>query len=129
MSMILVIEDDVEIRATLRMALEDDGYTVLEAQNGEDAITQLRSQCEPMVVLLDLLLPLLSGEDILKLVAADTTLATRHAYILLTAAHQSFHPSFVTLLEKLQVPVIHKPFDLDDLFKEVTEAAQRVGAK
>src|SRR5215813_8711491 len=116
MSMVLVIEDDVEIRATLRMALEDDGYSVLEAQNGEDAIGQLRSQCEPMVVLLDLLLPLLSGEDILKLVADDSTLATRHAYILLTAAHQSFQPSFLALLQQLQVPIIHKPFDLDDLF-------------
>ena len=62
MSVVLVVEDDVEIRATLRMALEDDAYTVLEAPNGEDAIAQLHSNREPMVVLLDLLLPLLSGE-------------------------------------------------------------------
>jgi two-component system chemotaxis response regulator CheY len=128
MSVVLVVEDDVEIRATLRMALEDDGHAVLEARNGLDAMAELRSHKSPMVVLLDLLLPLLSGEDILKSAAADTDLANRHAFILLTAADQSFRPTFTAVLKELQVPVVRKPFDLDNLFEVITQAARRVGA-
>jgi DNA-binding NtrC family response regulator len=81
-----------------------------------------------MVVLLDLLLPLLNGEDILKSAAADIDLANRHAFILLTAADQSFKPTFTAVLKQLQVPVVRKPFDLDNLFEMVTQAARRVGA-
>jgi CheY-like chemotaxis protein len=128
MSVVLVVEDDVEIRATLRMALEDDGHAVLEARNGLDALAELRSHQGPMVVLLDLLMPLLSGEDILKSAAVDTELANHHAFILLTAADQSFKPSFTAVLKQLQVPVMRKPFDLDDLFEVITKAARRVGA-
>jgi CheY-like chemotaxis protein len=128
MSVVLVVEDDAEIRATLRMALEDEGYTVLEAQNGEAAIAALHSNKMPMVVLLDLLLPLYSGAAILDMVATDADLATRNAYILLTAAHQSFHPPFTHVLQQLQVPIVHKPFDLDTLFEVVTQGAERIGA-
>jgi two-component system, chemotaxis family, chemotaxis protein CheY len=128
MSVVLVVEDDVEIRATLRMALEDDSHTVLEARNGMDALAELRSHQSPMVVLLDLLLPLLSGEDILKSAAADAELANRHAFILLTAADQSFKPTFTAVLKQLQVPVVRKPFDLDNLFDVIAQAARRVGA-
>lgn len=128
MAVVLVVEDDVEIRATLRMALEDDGHSVLEAQNGLDALALLRSHQEPMVVLLDLLLPQLSGDAVLKQVAGDSELAGRHRYILLTAAHQSFPASFMGMLKQLGVPIMHKPFDLDTLFETVTEAAQHVGA-
>ncbi|MGO8949571.1 MAG: response regulator [Ktedonobacterales bacterium] len=128
MCVVLVVEDDTEIRATLRMALEDDGYTVLEAENGEAALAQLRKNAAPMVVLLDLVLPLRSGASVLETVASDADLATRHAYILVTAADQSFHPPFTDVLKQLQVPVVQKPFDLDTLFDAVTHARERVGA-
>ena len=128
MPVVLVVEDDAEIRATLRMALEDDGYAVLEAHNGEAALAQLRENAAPMVVLLDLVLPLRSGASVLEAVAMDADLASRHAYILLTAADQSFQPPFTYVLKQLQVPVIHKPFDLDTLLSTVTQARERMGA-
>ena len=128
MPVVLVVEDDTEIRATLRMALEDDGYAVLEAHDGAAALAQLRDAGTPMVVLLDLVLPLLSGASVLETVAANPDLATRHAYILLTAADQSFRPPFTEVLQELQVPVIQKPFDLDTLFNTVTRARERIGA-
>ena len=128
MPTVLVVEDDTEIRATLRMALEDDGYSVLEASDGDAALAQLREITSPLVVLMDLVLPARSGASVLETVSADTDLATRHAYILLTAADQSFHSPFADVLNQLHVPVIHKPFDLDALLDAVSSAQERVSA-
>ncbi len=128
MPVVLVVEDDAEIRATLRMALEDDGYVVLEAPNGEAALQELRENLEPMVVLLDLVLPLRSGASVLEEVATDADLATRHAYVLVTAGDHSFHPPFTNVLQQLQVPVVHKPFDLETLIRTVNRAQERIGA-
>jgi CheY-like chemotaxis protein len=128
MPTVLVVEDDTEIRATLRMALEDDGYSVLEASDGEAALARLREITSPLVVLMDLVLPVRSGASVLETVSADTNLATRRAYILLTAADQSFHPPFADVLQQLQVPVIHKPFDLDALLDAVSSAQERASA-
>ena len=54
------MDDEAQIRRVLRLAFEDEGYQVLEAANGAEALAELRRE-PPDVVLLDLMLPDLHG--------------------------------------------------------------------
>ncbi len=57
---ILLVEDDARIRASMRLALEDEGWDVEEAGSGEDALASFSAQI-PDLVLVDLLLPGIDG--------------------------------------------------------------------
>jgi DNA-binding response OmpR family regulator len=62
---ILAVEDDERIRAAVKLALEDEGWTVSEAATGEDALTQF--QQEPSdVVLIDIMLPGVDGFEVCR---------------------------------------------------------------
>jgi DNA-binding response OmpR family regulator len=62
---ILAVEDDERIRAAVKLALEDEGWTVAEAATGEDALTQF--QDEPAdVVLIDIMLPGIDGFEVCR---------------------------------------------------------------
>ncbi|HRH98608.1 MAG TPA: response regulator, partial [Prosthecobacter sp.] len=61
----LIIDDEVQIRRLLRMALESKGYTVREAENGQLGLQEAVFH-KPDVILLDLGLPNMDGVDVLK---------------------------------------------------------------
>ena len=69
---VLFIEDDDAIRLALRLALEDEGYEVVEAHDGASGLVQF-GQCRPDVVLLDLRLPDLSGFEVCKAMRSSST--------------------------------------------------------
>jgi DNA-binding response OmpR family regulator len=71
MNTLLFIEDDDAIRLALRLALEDEGYTVVEAVNGADGLAAFRAN-EIDLVLLDLRLPDLSGFDVCRALRAES---------------------------------------------------------
>jgi CheY-like chemotaxis protein len=122
---ILVVDDDRSIRETLQAVLEDEGYSVSEAEDGEVALRILRESKEPMVVLLDLRMPVLDGDGVLSVVAADRGLASRNAFLLITANRDFISDKTKLLLRQLRVPVIPKPFELDRLIDLVAETATR----
>jgi two-component system KDP operon response regulator KdpE len=64
-STVLVIDDEVQIRRLLRVSLERGGYRVVEAASGEDGLGEA-ARCSPDVVLLDLGLPGMDGQAVLK---------------------------------------------------------------
>ena len=57
---ILVVDDDPDARHRLRTVLERDGWTVTEAENGQDALAQV-GRAPPQLILLDLTMPLMDG--------------------------------------------------------------------
>jgi DNA-binding response OmpR family regulator len=62
---ILTVEDDERIRTAVKLALEDEGWQVLEADNGEDALALFRR--EPAdVVLIDIMLPGIDGFEVCR---------------------------------------------------------------
>lgn len=122
---VLVVDDDTDIRETLRLALEDEGYVVHEADDGVVAIEALRTSPRPLIVLLDLMMPRLDGEGVLRAAATDERLR-RHVYLMVTAKYQSLPTSLRSLLLRLDVPVLPKPVDLDDLLNAVTAANWRL---
>jgi len=68
---LLFIEDDDGIRLALRLALEDEGYTVHEAANGTDGLARF-GEHDVDLVLLDLRLPDMSGFDVCRAIRADS---------------------------------------------------------
>jgi CheY-like chemotaxis protein len=83
-SCVLIVDDDAAIRETLARLAEDAGYDVLTAQDGITALKVLQTSARPLVVLLDVMMPGMSGVDVLNRVAADNRLACHHAFILMT---------------------------------------------
>lgn len=63
---ILLVEDDADIRATLKEVLELEGYSVVPAANGKEAFQQLDSMIRPCLILLDLMMPVMNGWEFLK---------------------------------------------------------------
>ncbi len=62
---ILAVEDDERIRAAVKLALEDEGWTVSEAATGEDALTQFQQEASD-VVLIDIMLPGIDGFEVCR---------------------------------------------------------------
>jgi CheY-like chemotaxis protein len=58
---VLVVDDDRDLRETLRELLEFEGYDVATAKHGEEALAWLRSSALPDVILLDLSMPVMDG--------------------------------------------------------------------
>ena len=123
---VLIVDDDEAIRETLRFALEDCGYDVLEAADGLSALRVLRTTAARLVVLLDLMMPGLDGAGVLGAVAGDARLASQFAYILVTANTRTLTLAFANLLTNLRVATISKPFDLDTLLDVVRQASDRL---
>ena len=62
---VLVVDDDPNIRRMIVAALRRDGYSFFEAANGKDALDLMRDE-HPNVVVLDLMMPIMSGWDVLR---------------------------------------------------------------
>jgi CheY-like chemotaxis protein len=123
---VLIVDDDQAIRETLRLVLEDAGYGVLEAGDGVAALEMLRDSEQSFVVLLDLIMSGVSGEDILHEVVIDPFLNGKHSYVLMTAAHKRLGSLLQRHMSMLAVPVLQKPFDLEQLLEVVATAATKV---
>ncbi len=70
---ILIADDEAEIRLLLRLYLEKDGYRVIEADNGEDAIRLCEKEDVDMV-LLDIMMPKMDGYQVMKRLRAQSNI-------------------------------------------------------
>lgn len=62
---ILIVDDDEDFRALLRVALESKGYRVEEAANGKEALP-VATERPPLLILLDLQMPVMNGRELLQ---------------------------------------------------------------
>ena len=60
---LIIVEDDPDIRTDLAELLKDEGYAVNTASNGAEALQLLRQSQTPCLILLDLMMPVMSGWD------------------------------------------------------------------
>jgi two-component system nitrogen regulation response regulator GlnG len=119
---VLVIEDDTDVRDLLALVLRDAGHVVQTARDGLEGMAVLLKSPHPLVVLLDLLMPRISGEVFLHLVAEGTAALARHAYILVTALARTLPHDLFQLLKRVDVPLVAKPFDIDTIVTAVDVA-------
>jgi DNA-binding response OmpR family regulator len=80
---ILVIEDDENLRSVLNDSLAKEGYSTLEAKNGEQGLELALSE-HPDLILLDIILPDLNGIDMLKQIRGDEAWGQSAKVIMLT---------------------------------------------
>jgi DNA-binding response OmpR family regulator len=116
---ILVVEDDTDVRITLRLLLEDEGYDVIEAADGETAMARLASD-HPALVLLDLKLPNMSGFEVCRAMrqAGDIPI------IVVTAQVDSY--DVVAGLEAGADDYVTKPYVGKELAARIRAALRRV---
>ncbi len=72
---ILVVEDDPDMLETFLQVLEVAGYTVDGAIHGRDALEKLRTEPRPCVIVLDLMMPVMTGWELHEAMGADPALA------------------------------------------------------
>lgn len=128
MAHVLIADDDEGIRESLRMLLEDDGHRVTECASGQETLAMLRQGNERCVVLLDLVMPDMEELELLRAIQRDATLAQRYAYIVLSAGTESLLNQARTLVAALGGVVVRKPFDIDEVTRAVSLAAERLHA-
>jgi CheY-like chemotaxis protein len=129
MTSILVVDDDVTIRETLALVLAESGHEVQTAHDGCEAVDALLLSSAPVVVVLDVKMPRMGGEEVVRLVAEGAPELTRHAFILVSAAASSLSVDFLQLLKWLNIPLLAKPFKLKKLLTTVEAVATKLSAR
>jgi DNA-binding response OmpR family regulator len=116
---VLIVEDDDRIRSSVRLALEDNGYRVIEAGDGEAALDTLRRDV-PDVVLLDLMLPGIDGYECCRRIRREHDMP-----ILIVSARVDSH-DVVAGLEAGADDYIRKPFDVPELTARLRALRRRL---
>lgn len=107
---VLVVDDDPNIRRMIVAALRREGYEFLEAPNGREALDVMKAQ-HPDVVVLDLMMPVLSGWDVLRERADDDELRT--IPVIIISANRD--PEVATAVAQGICAFLPKPFDIGAL--------------
>lgn len=110
---ILVVEDDSGIRQTIVECLEFEGYTVRQAANGVEAIEDIRRRGLPGLVLLDIVMPGMNGQQLLEKLKQDPATAAVPVVVMTAAMTPLAGP--VPGAEGL----LSKPFELSQMLDEV----------
>lgn len=114
--LILVVEDDEDIRHFLQLTLRRDGYGVLLAENATEAKKIIREHQTVRLLILDMLLADENGLDISLEIKENPD--TAHIPILMISAH----PQLPSLVEKGKIDdYLEKPFNLKDLEYKVQQ--------
>jgi CheY-like chemotaxis protein len=90
---ILLVEDDARTLGFLSTLLTDAGFTVLTADSGQRAIDLLERGTRPRLMIVDLMLPRVSGADVLRYAHEDSQL--RHVPKLVITGSDQKHPNIV----------------------------------
>lgn len=117
---ILVVDDDKNICELLRLYLEKEGYIVMLAYDGEDAIVKFNT-LKPDFILLDVMLPLLDGWQVCREIRKKSNLPI----MMLTAKGETFDK--VLGLELGADDYVVKPFDVKEIIARMKAIQRRIG--
>jgi CheY-like chemotaxis protein len=107
---VLIVDDDSNIRRMMIAALKREGYSFFEATNGAEALDIMRRE-HPNVVVLDLMMPIVSGWDVLKERSNNPDLLS--IPIIIISANRG--PELATAVDKGICAFLPKPFDIGAL--------------
>lgn len=116
---ILIVEDEANIRELLRLYLEREGYTVLEAENGVEGIKKWKSD-KPDMLLLDVMMPVMDGWAVCREIRAESDVPI----IMLTAKGET--ADRVSGLEMGADDYIVKPLEMPEVIARVHAVFRRM---
>ena len=122
MSNILIIEDESELADTLAYNLRMDGHTTQVAFDGTDGLRKAKADPRPDLILLDLMLPDMSGEEICATLRADPD--TKGTYVIMVTARTE-EQDRIAGFEVGADDYVPKPFSVKELVLRVKAAARR----
>src|SRR5690606_20195356 len=111
MASVLVVDDDDALREAVAEAIEDAGYEVVQASDGREALDKMRQKA-PCIVLLDLMMPVMDGWEVVSEMDTDPVLAS--VPICVVSAQGQLPPP-------RNVAVLRKPVSVDTLLDAVAE--------
>jgi len=106
---LLIVDDETDIRESLREALSEEGYITLVATNGQEALRLLPTLERPCAVILDIIMPVMGGAEVYTAMQLDPGLAD--IPVLISTSDPSRAPA--------RVPLLKKPVNLDRLLTMV----------
>jgi CheY-like chemotaxis protein len=115
---VLIVDDDPDLRDITRFVLEGEGFEVVTAEDGSEALQRLRAGQLPAVVLLDLMMPVMNGYQFLEEVAKVPALR-EIPIVVLTAAAAPEVPG--------AVEIVRKPIELGSLIEVVERYTHGAG--
>jgi len=113
---VLLVEDDLDVLDAMRVILHLEGYDVRCAENGTQALAMLAEGLVPMVVITDMMMPDLTGGDVMAAMR-NHPLLCNVPVVLTTAACELFAPKGAF--------VLYKPFSVEDLVAAVAAVSRQ----
>lgn len=108
---ILVVDDDHGVRESTREAMELEGYRVIEAADGREALKQAKSSPRPHLILLDMNMPIMGGREFLDTLLTEAEIASIPVLIISATVNSKNSVGAVDFLRK--------PVELDELLQKV----------
>jgi CheY-like chemotaxis protein len=102
---VLVVDDDQDIRDSLADLLADEGHQVRVASNGREALDVLRASPRPCLILLDLMMPVMDGQEFLQEKDGDSLLCEIPVCVVTAGPPLTANASIVSCVRKpINVP-------------------------
>ncbi len=115
---VLLVDDDMDVLESTQYLLMDEGFDVITAKNGEEAINVFRSN-KPDIIFMDIKMPIMNGYDAFyKIKKLD-----KNAKIVLTSSYAINNEQFQKAKESALSDLLNKPFDIDSMIKMIKKYA------
>jgi CheY-like chemotaxis protein len=109
---IFVIEDDADLRETMKELLEMEGFSVLAAENGREGMELIERNGKPCLILLDLMMPVMNGWEFLEAMQRNQqAILTQTQVAVVTAAAE-----MTDLQQQYGCSLLKKPVNVESLF-------------
>ena len=120
---ILVVDDEKKIRELLDLRLSAEGYTVIQAENGEEGVLQARKH-HPDLILMDVMMPRMDGAEAVKEIQDDPSTKNIPVIFLtsMITKEEESEQAFGIQLDAKNHKFIAKPFDTASLLAEIQKA-------
>lgn len=121
MTLILVVDDEVSIVEMLSMVLQEAGYEVIAAYNGQEGLNCLE-RAQPALVMSDVMMPLIDGTELCRRIQADQRFKSI-PIVLMSAVRTALHLKDCTCAALLK-----KPFEITEMLETVARLVKHTGS-
>jgi DNA-binding response OmpR family regulator len=118
---VLIIDDDCSMRLTLSVIVEDEGYQVLTAADGDEGLTLVRASAVDVAVV-DMKMPGLSGDEVCAAIKA----VRPSTEVIMITAHVADDMADRAMVAGAH-SIIYKPLDIDELLARISELGEHAG--